>query len=241
MKWLAKINLRVVVERLGSFKSALFLFTVIGLCLFSGYRLGNYYHHFQVTNLEQQKLRLDQLYHQQEQSIARIHSLEVELTVEQLANNKAQNLLKEAAERQFEVKKQLAFYEKIMAPEKDAEGLLVEDVKITASNSPNTYHFQVVLVQQRLKRRYSKGYIELILDGQQEDKPLKIKLDQISNLNKKDLKFSFQYFQIISGEFSLPKSFTPEKVLVSAILTKSRWQKYAKKERTFPWLVSQQP
>ena len=78
MKWLAKINLGVVIERLGTFKSALFLLTVISLCLFIGYRLGNYYHHFQVTNLDQQKLRLEQLYHQQENNIARIHTLEVE-------------------------------------------------------------------------------------------------------------------------------------------------------------------
>jgi len=241
MKWLAKINLSVVIERLGSFKSALFLFTVIALCLFSGYRIGNYYHHFQVTNLEQQKLRLEQLYQHQEQNIARIHSLEVELAVEQLANKKAQSLLKEAAEQQFEVKKQLAFYEKVMAPEKDAAGLFVENVKVIASKGANTYYFQVILVQQQLKRRYSKGYIELTLEGHEADKAVKLKLENISKLDKKDLKFSFQYFQIISGEFTLPENFIPEKILVSAVLAKSKWQKYAKKEKSLPWRVSQQP
>ena len=239
MKWLAKINLRVVIERLGTFKSALFLCTVIGLCLFIGYRMGNYYHYFQVTSLEQQKLRLEQLYHQQEQSTARIHSLEVELAVEQLANKKAQSLLKAEAVQQFEVKKQLAFYEKIMAPEKQAAGLLVESVKITASKTPNQYHFQVTLVQQQLKRRYSKGYIELVFEGYEGEKSIKLKLGQVSKLNKKDVKFSFQYFQIISGKFTLPAHFTPENILVSAILSKSRWQKYAKKDKHVPWLVSQ--
>lgn len=239
MKWLAKINLKVAIERLGTFKSALFLCTVIGLCLFIGYRVGNYYHYFQVTSLEQQKLRLEQLYHQQEQNIALIHSLEVELAVEQLANTKAQSLLKIASEQQFEVKKQLAFYEKIMAPEKQAAGLLVENVRITASKTPNKYHFQVTLVQQRLKRRYSKGYIELVFEGHEGEKPIKLKLAQVSKLNKKDVKFSFQYFQIISGEFTLPINFIPENVLTSAILTKSRWQKYAKKDKHLPWQVSQ--
>ncbi|WP_231731612.1 DUF6776 family protein [Colwellia sp. TT2012] len=238
MKWLAKINLSVVVERLGSFKSALFLGSVIILCLFIGYRLGNYYHYFQVTSLEQQKLRLEQLYHQQEQSIARIHSLEVELAVEQLANEQVQNSLKIASKQQFEVKKQLAFYEKIMAPEKQAAGLLVEEVKITASKIPNQYHFQVTLVQQQLKRRYSKGYIDLVFEGYEGDKPIKLKLAQVSQLNKQDVKFSFQYFQIISGKFTLPVNFIPENVLVSAILSKSRWQKYAKKDKYLPWSVS---
>lgn len=238
MKWLAKINLGVVIERLGTFKSAVFLITVIALCLFTGYRVGNYYHHFQVTSLEQQKRRLEQLYQQQEENMARIHTLEVELTVEQLANIKAQELLKEAAEQKFEVKKQLAFYEKIMAPEKEAAGLFVENINIVASKTPNQYHYQVTLVQQQLKRRYSKGYIELVFEGQQDNKAVKFALSEVAELSKKDLKFSFQYFQIINGEFTLPPNFTPERVLISAILTKSRWQKYAKKEKSVPWQVN---
>jgi hypothetical protein len=239
MKWLAKINLGVVIERIGTFKSALFLLTVISLCLFTGYRVGNYYHHFQVISLEQQKLRLEQLYQQQEDNMARIHTLEVELTVEQLANIKAQELLKEAAEQKFEVKKQLAFYEKIMAPEKEAAGLFVENINIVSSKAPNQYHFQVTLVQQQLKRRYSKGYIELLFEGQEGSKSVKLKLSEVAELNKKDLQFSFQYFQIINGEFTLPANFTPERILVSAILTKSRWQKYAKKDKTVLWQVNQ--
>ena len=239
MKWLAKINLGIVIERLGTFKSALFLITVISLCLFTGYRLGNYYHHFQLTSLEQQKLRLEQLYQQQEESIARIHTLEVELAVEQLANKKAQSLLKTAAQEQFEVKKQLAFYEKVMAPEKQAAGLLVENVKLTATNNPRQYNFQVTLVQQQLKRRYSKGYIDIAFQGRTSEKSITLKLSDVAKLDTKDLKFSFQYFQIISGTFTLPEDFSPETVLVSAILTKSRWQKYLKKDMQVPWQLSQ--
>jgi len=239
MKWLAKINLGVVIERLGAFKSALFLLTIIGLCLFTGYRLGNYYHHFQVTTLDQQKLRLEQLYQQQEESIAQIHTLEVELAVEQLANKEAQILLKTEAEQQFEVKKQLAFYEKIMAPEKEAAGLLIENVKITAGKIPHQYHFQVTLVQQQLKRRYSKGYIDLVFEGIDGAKEIKLKLAQVSKQSKKDLAFSFQYFQIINGEFTLPESFSPENILVSAVMTKSRWQKYARKDKNLPWHIGQ--
>jgi hypothetical protein len=64
-------------------------------------------------------------------------------------------------------------------------------------------------------------------------------LSEVAELNKKDLKFSFQYFQIINGQFTLPPNFTPERILVSAILTKSRWQKYAKKDKTVLWQVNQ--
>ena len=126
-----------------------------------------------------------------------------------------------------------------MAPEKEAAGLFVENVNIVASKIPNQYHFQVTLVQQQLKRRYSKGYIELTFEGQEGDKTVKLKLAQVAKMDKKDLKFSFQYFQIINGDFTLPADFVPESITVSAILTKSRWQKYAKKDKTVLWQVNQ--
>jgi hypothetical protein len=235
MNWLAKINLTVVIERLGLFKSAFFLFTLMAVCLFTGYRLGNYYHNFQSTTLTQQKDRLEQLYQKQALQVERIHTLEVELAVEQLANQNAQVTLKEMADEHYQVKKQLGFYEKVMAPEKGANGLVIDNVKISASQSPNHYNFQITLVQQQLKKRYAKGYVDLIVTGSFENKPKQLALADISSVTKKKLSFSFKYFQVISGDFTLPEGFIAEKIQVSAILTKSKWQKYQKLNETLTW------
>jgi len=237
MNWLAKINLRIVVQRLGAFKSALFLFVLISLCLFIGYRMGNYYHYFQTTNLEQQQNRLEQLYQQQEYYVERVHSLEVELAVEQLANQQAQSLLKQEAALYVDIKKQLAFYEKIMAPEKQAGSLVVDSIDIVATNSPNIYRFKVTLVQQMLKRRYTKGFIDLNFIGSLNGKPKRIKLSEASNIIKKDLSFSFQYFQLISGEFTLPEKFSAEELVLTVNIAKSRSQKKIQFEQTLPWQV----
>jgi Tfp pilus assembly protein PilO len=237
MNWLAKINLTVVTERLGPFKSALFLLTLIVLCLFIGYRFGNFYHNYQSTTLEQQKTRLEQIYQQQENQVARINTLEVELAVEQLASQNAQEMLKKTSLEHYQVKKELAFYEKVMAPEKEADGLVIDNLKITASQSPNHYSFQVILVQQQLKKRYAKGYVDLVVVGSLADKPSQLKLSDISTITKKELLFSFKYFQVIEGSFTLPENFVPEKMNLSAILTKSRWQKYQKLNKTLPWTI----
>jgi len=237
MNWLAKINLTVVTERLGPFKSALFLLMLIVLCLFIGYRLGNFYHNFQSTTLEQQKTRLEQLYQQQSDQVERIHTLEVELAVEQLASQNAQSTLKKMSLEHYQVKKELAFYEKVMAPEKEADGLVIDNIKITASQSPNHYNFQVVLVQQQLKKRYAKGYVDLVVKGSLDHKPSQLKLSDISAITRKELSFSFKYFQVIEGSFTLPENFVPEKLHLSAILTKSKWQKYQKLNKTLPWSI----
>jgi cell division protein FtsB len=235
MNWLAKINLTVVIERLGPFKSALFLIILMALCLFTGYRLGNFYHNFQTSTLEKQKSRLEQLYQEQTEQVERIHTLEVELAVEQLANQNAQKTLKQMATEHYQVKKQLGFYEKVMAPEKGADGLVIDNVKITASQSPNHYNFQITLVQQQLKKRYAKGYVDLVVMGSLANKPSQLTLSDISTVTKKSVSFSFKYFQVISGNFTLPDDFIAEKVQVSAILTKSKWQKYQKLNETVTW------
>ncbi len=237
MNWLAKINLTVVIERLGPFKSALFLVILMVLCLFTGYRLGNFYHHFQTTTLDKQKNRLEHLYKEQALKVERIHTLEVELAVEQLANQNAQVTLQQMAGEHYQVKKQLGFYEKVMAPEKGANGLVIDNVKITASQSPNHYHFQVTLVQQQLKKRYAKGYVDIMVMGSLANKPSQLALSDISTVTKKNLSFSFKYFQVISGDFTLPNDFVAEKILVSAILTKSKWQKYQKLNEYIPWIL----
>lgn len=237
MNWLAKINLNIVTERLGPFKSALFLITLIILCLFVGYRLGNFYHNFQLTTLEQQKNRLERLYQQQASQVERIHTLEVELAVEQLASQNAQATLKKMSLAHYQVKKELAFYEKVMAPEKGANGLVIDNVKITATKSPNHYNFQVILVQQQLKKRYAKGYVDFVVVGSLANKPSELKLANISSITKKARSFSFKYFQVIEGSFTLPENFAPEKIQLSAILTKSKWQKYQKLNKTLPWLI----
>lgn len=235
MNWLAKINLTVVIKRLGLFKSALFLIILILVCLFTGYRFGNFYHHFQETTLAQQKSRLEHLYQEHARQVERIHTLEVELSVEQLANQNAQVTLKKMADEHYQVKKQLGFYEKVMAPEKGANGLVIDNVKITASQSPNHYNFQITLVQQQLKKRYAKGYVDIIVTGSSANKPSQLTLSDISTVTKKSVSFSFKYFQVISGEFTLPNDFIAEKIQVSAILTKSKWQKYQKLNETIPW------
>lgn len=239
MNWLAKINLNIVVQRLGPFKSALFLVIVISLCLFVGYRLGNYYHQHQEVKISQQQVRLDFLYQEQAQLLERIHTLEVELTVEQMANQQAQEILKKTAQEHYEDKKQLAFYEKVMAPEKQADGLVIDNVKLVATQSPNHYQFQVALVQQQLKRRHTKGFIDFSVSGSLNNKPAQLKLADISALTKKELSFNFQYFQIISGEVTLPEGFVAEQVIISATLPKARWQKYFKLDKSFAWQLEE--
>ena len=236
MNWLAKINLSKVVTRLGAFRSAILILAIVIISLFCGYRLGNFYHSYQSQALAQQQARLDFLYQQLVDKTKRINTLDVELEVERMANQRSQKMLKSIEQEHFQVKKELAFYEKVMAPEKAANGLVIDNIQLTKTESPHHYRFQVVLVQQLLRKRYAKGYIEISINGSLNNKPSSMPLSQLSTLTKKDLSFSFQYFQVINGELTLPENFVPETINVAAILPKGKWQEYNRIDQSQPWL-----
>jgi hypothetical protein len=235
MNWLAKINLNTVVARLGTFRSALLLIFLIAICIYSGYRVGNFYHGYQVKTLAQQKERLSNLYAKDVQQNRRINTLEVELEVERMANQRSQQLLKTMESQHYQVKRELAFYEKVMAPEKTADGLVVDRISVYPTGSPHHFRFQVVLVQQQLRKRFAKGYVALTFAGSLNNKPSTLKLSTLSTLTQKDLSFSFQYFQIIEGEFTLPENFLPEQLELATILPKNKWQKYQRLDESFSW------
>lgn len=235
MNWLAKINLNTMIERLGPFRSAIFLLLLFSTCLYSGYRVGNYYHGFHVRTLELQKGRLDDFYQQQLAQSQRIHRLEAELEFERMGNQEAQKTLKTMESDHYQVKKQLAFYEKVMAPEKQADGLVIDSVNIGPSQSLNHFRFEVILIQQTIKKRYAKGHILLTLSGSLDNKPSEIKVSDILAANQHPLSFSFRYFQVITGEFSVPDNFIAEHITVSAVLPKGKWQDYNRLDETYVW------
>ncbi|QDP00156.1 DUF6776 family protein [Thalassotalea sp. PS06] len=235
MNWLKKITLAGLHQRFGAFK--LWIFTLITLLIISqiGYRIGNFYQSHQEKIIATQNERLERLYRLNDEQQSKINILNVELEIERLANQEALANLNEFEKQQFELKKQLAFYEKIMAPEKQAQGFVIDEVSVAASASENHYRLKVVLVQQLKSKRFASGHIEVEFVGSLNNRPATIKLASVSELDSKKRSFNFRYFQVIEGDFNLPKDFVPEKIQVAAILPAKGSQKYRRLEESYPW------
>lgn len=235
MNWLAKINLNDLVQKIGVFRSSLLLIMLVITCIFVGYRMGNYFHAHQSEALSYHKKRLELLYKQQGEQIKRINTLEVELALEKMANQKSLSLLKEVENEHYQLKKELAFYEKIMAPEKQADGVVLDDFIVSKTETENRYNFRAFLVHQLIQKRYAKGFVDIKISGSMNNKTKVLSLAEISELTKKELSFSFKFFQVVEGAFTLPKDFSPEKINVIITLPKGRWQKYHRLEESFKW------
>jgi len=235
MNWLAKINLNTVIKTIGAFRSSLLLVALIFTCVFCGYRMGNYFHSYQAESLVQQKKRLELLYNIQTEQIKRINILEVELELERIASKRSLTSLKGVEAEHYQLKKEIAFYEKVMAPEKQVEGVVLDELTLTPTDTLNKFNFKAVLMQQQKQKRYSKGFIDIVIFGKLAGADVKFHLKDLSTLTKKELSFSFKFFQTILGTLTIPEQFVPEKINIVITQPKSRWQKFRRFEESFQW------
>ncbi|NMP15690.1 DUF6776 family protein [Thalassotalea sp. Y01] len=235
MNWLKSITFSDLHQKIGAFRLLIIIAASILLVAVLSYKVGHAYKNHQDRVITEQKQRLDKLYEMNELARTQINTLQVELEIERLANHKAQQTLRSVEDDHFSLKKELAFYEKIMAPEKTANGVIIDEVEVMPTASANHYRFRVVLVQQQQSKRYAKGHIEVSFDGSLQSRPASINISNVSALDKKALSFSFQYFQVIEGEFTLPENFIPEKIDVSAVLPSGKWQKYHRLDESYAW------
>ncbi|MFT5164502.1 MAG: hypothetical protein ACI9FJ_003104, partial [Alteromonadaceae bacterium] len=206
-------------QRYGRFKLLLGWLTFITLCLYCGYWLGSTALAQHQLLAEHQQQRLDELYQVSDKQLEQINFLKVEVEVEKQAGGYVKNQLQELQQENFKLQKALSFYQKVMAPELEAEGISLDSFTIVPSKSKRIFHYKLVLVQTTKLKRFARGFIELKVKGSLDNK---IKSYDIKTLvegfDKKSLQFSFRYFQIIEGDLTLPLDFIPETVLVAAIL-----------------------
>ena len=226
-----------VYTRLGPFKFALLAIVVFVAGGLAGKQLANreiQSQQQQITDLQQNQEQLYLDYNQLEQ---RFNILNVELQVEKQTSVKAQRYLQEAQDEEYSLRRQLNFYQKMMAPELAANGVVIESIELTPTTSLNHYRYKLTLVQTNPRKTPSQGNVDITIQGSQDQKPREISLNNIA-VNSIDTNFKFKYFDVIEGEFGLPEGFVPEQMLVAVNLPKTRWQKAALIEHNYPWSES---
>ncbi|GAA5215939.1 hypothetical protein GCM10025776_14510 [Corallincola platygyrae] len=166
---------------------------------------------------------------------SQVESLIAELKIEQSTNQAMRDELAVHLNELYEQRRELTFYRKIMAPEKEAAGVVIDEFKVIASASEGYYRFRLVLMQLKRAKQFAKGGFELRLEGSQAGEPATLNLSELAGLSAKQQKFSFRYFQEIEGAFTLPEGFVPEQIEVRATLSKSRTRKSNTTARMYRW------
>jgi hypothetical protein len=223
----------------GSWRQVLITTGLIGLAALAGQLFGNYYYVQQVnvlsSKLEESQKKTNSLTASLNEQLKQNDYLTAELAVEKSAGQLIQQELKAEQQKLFDTRKDLAFYQRIISPELQADSLIIDSFSISPGASANSYRFNLVLIQQDKQRNFAKGTVDLKLHGFAGDKRDTVDLLQLAGFSKSDKAFSFKYFQIIEGEFSLPEGFKPEKVDVALKVAAARSAKSAKVDKNFFW------
>lgn len=159
-------------------------------------------------------------------------SLERGRAIDDQALNQARQSIVALETRNAQLRSDLRFYKKIMAPASVAKGLQIDRLSID-KNSEGGFDFRLVLTQVGSNKLYQSGAVAVTLVGQSGDRAEVISLRDVSpQIDDLGIKFRFRYFQDIHGSLTLPDTFVPLEVQVVA---QPNGKDTVQAERTFLW------
>ncbi len=133
-----------------------------------------------------------------------------------------------------ELKEQLAFYRGVMSPADGSTGLQVQTVQVQPGQDDRSYQLRLVLVQAGRQSKRQKGTVHLNVVGDKAGETITLPIGAAGK-DESGLKYSFQYFQILRQDVSLPGGFLPR--LIEITLQPSR-KSEDPVTGSFPWQAS---
>ncbi|SQD80329.1 DUF6776 family protein [Moritella yayanosii] len=134
-----------------------------------------------------------------------------------------------------ELKRELIFYQRIMAPEDVINGVKLESLTFIPEVSENYYFMQLVLMQVQKKKRHIKATADLVFYGSLAGEPAEYTWNELVDDIQQQLKFSFRYFQTIEASIKFPLGFVPERVQFIGKVKGNRWNSSIKLKQNFDW------
>jgi hypothetical protein len=129
------------------------------------------------------------------------------------------------------LKEEIAFYRGIVSAGKE-KGLKIQTFVVDKESSSGAYRFQLVLTQHLKRVRMISGTVKLNIVDEQNGKPRRLMLSDMSGQQANSLKFEFKFFQRIEGRFTLPDGFKPDRLQIQVV---SRGKRPASVEKSFEW------
>lgn len=232
------MNISELKQRLGAFQWYLVIIFIIGVSLYGGFHLGNVYYQQQLRLVSTHEHSIQNLKDENNKLTKNLNILGVELEVARLTQQKSFVEIEQGIEREKDLRKQVAFYQQVMAPELNEEGMLIDGFHVETALSDNSYRFELVLMQQNKIKKPLKGKLKVTLNGSENGRAQQYSLNGLLvDQQQKDLKFNFKYFQVIQGEFVLPEDFMPELITVHTNIYQFN-RKKGELTTDFPWQVS---
>ncbi|MFO6423989.1 DUF6776 family protein [Motilimonas sp. KMU-193] len=158
-----------------------------------------------------------------------------ELETEQAALASINQTLSQAQNEIFDLRKELAFYQKILAPELMIGGVAIDSLTFSEIES-GLLRYRLVLVQLAKEREHIKGKATFTITGQDsQQQTIMADLATLALNNQLEMALDFTYFQVLEGDIRLPEGMVAADVKLSIELEKVGNQQAQSWSAEYPW------
>lgn len=157
--------------------------------------------------------------------------LERNSKIEDDTTGQLKKTLTEAQNEVLELKKELAFYKSIVAPEQGKPSLVVQTIQLK-KDVAGDYDYKIMVSQQGRNDRFARGTMEVNIEGTNKGAKQVLALTDISEDASKPINFGLKYFQNFTGKLTLPEGFVAESMRVKL---KPRSKTLDSVDEKFPW------
>ena len=157
--------------------------------------------------------------------------------VDQQTGAELQETLTALRQRVAQLDEDVLFYRQVVEEEIDETGLVIGQLDIDATRSPDRYRYKLVMRQQDADGdTYLTGHVNFNLVGQLQDQQVILPLRDLSEFEDElDIRLRFKYFQNIEGELALPEGFQPDRIQIAAVATEPVSKRI---NEDFGWVVA---
>ncbi|RUO31034.1 DUF6776 family protein [Aliidiomarina soli] len=202
-------------QRLGRFRFTIVVTVLAVLCAWGGYEIGNARLKFLEQERERLENRITRLQGTIEDLEYQTNILKVERDVDRVAIENLQGELRSAQDHTSEVRRELSFYQRVMAPELDADGVKIDSLQITADGG-DVFRFRLILVQlDRAQQQLAQGSYSITLRGRRNGRGVEYNVLELAELAEGTGSFAMNYFTRVNGSFKMPEGLSPETVQVN--------------------------
>jgi hypothetical protein len=228
------LKLNELRSQLGFVKYYLSIFFVLACLFYAGHEFADKKSHFLSAKIDVMQRSINNLIAENQTLNSELNVKKIELEVASIANEHAQSSYKEFMRKDAELREQISFYQKVMAPELTQDGFVVESVEILATASTNNFAISIMMLQRESIKAIIKGTLNISLQGSQNTVPIKYDLREILDDKAEEMSFSFKYFQVLELRVTLPEDFIPEQIEIKTDIYKYK-RKRGSYTRTIEW------
>lgn len=139
---------------------------------------------------------------------------ETELTTQKAAFEQLQESLKGQENSAQELKRQLAFFERIIRPEQEQVGVVIDSISLQTTSVADRFHYSLTLTQPTKKRELFAGQIQVRVEGSFNGQAKTLQGKELG-MKSEQSRYSLRYFQLLEGNWTLPNGFIAEWVIVT--------------------------